>query len=88
MSRMEASEKRRIVEALILSSAEPLSAAKIAEIIPYCNEGQAKDLVNELNTEYSVCPDLRSRRWRSSRIDSLSPEQRWKTCAASMPVRR
>lgn len=53
VSRMEASEKRRIVEALILSSAEPLSAAKLAEIIPYCNEGQAKDLVNELNTEYS-----------------------------------
>jgi len=53
MSRMEASEKRRIVEALILSSAEPLSAAKIAEIIPYCNEGQTKDLINELNTEYS-----------------------------------
>jgi len=50
---MEASEKRRIVEALILSSAEPLSAAKIAEIIPYCNEGQTKDLINELNTEYS-----------------------------------
>ena len=53
MSRMEASEKRRIVEALILSSAEPISAAKIAEIIPYCDAGQAKDLVNELNTEYS-----------------------------------
>ena len=53
MSRMEASEKRRIVEALILSSAEPLSAAKIAEIIPYCNEGKTKDLINELNTEYS-----------------------------------
>ncbi|MEM9176348.1 MAG: SMC-Scp complex subunit ScpB [Myxococcota bacterium] len=52
MSRMEASEKRRIVEALILSSPEPLSAARIAEIIPYCNAGQAKDLVNELNTEY------------------------------------
>ena len=53
MSRMEANEKRRIVEALILSSAEPISAARIAEIIPYCNEGQAKDLVNELNTEYN-----------------------------------
>lgn len=52
MSRMEASEKRRIVEALILSSSEPISAAKIAEIIPYCDAGQAKDLVNELNTEY------------------------------------
>ncbi len=52
MSRMENSEKRRIVEALILSSSEPLSAAKIAEIVPYCDAGQAKDLVNELNTEY------------------------------------
>mgnify|MGYP006225785799 CR=1 FL=1 len=52
MSRMEPAEKRRIVEALILSSSEPISAARIAEIIPYCNAGQAKDLVNELNTEY------------------------------------
>ena len=52
MSRMEASEKRRIVEALILSSPDPISAAKLAEIIPYCDAGQAKDLVNELNTEY------------------------------------
>lgn len=52
MSRMEASEKRRIVEALVLSSPEPISAAKIAEVIPYCDAGQAKDLINELNTEY------------------------------------
>lgn len=52
MSRMEDSEKRRIVEALILSSTEPISAARLADVIPYCNEGQAKDLVNELNTEY------------------------------------
>jgi segregation and condensation protein B len=50
---MEASEKRRIIEALILSSPEPISAAKLAEIIPYCKAGQAKDLVNELNTEYA-----------------------------------
>jgi segregation and condensation protein B len=53
VSRMEAREKRRIVEALILSSTEPISAAKLAEIIPYCKAGQAKDLVNELNTEYA-----------------------------------
>lgn len=53
MSRMDAREKRRIVEALILSSSEPISAARLAEIIPYCNPGQAKDLVNELNTEYA-----------------------------------
>ena len=52
MSRMDAAEKRRIVEALILSSPEPISAARLAEMIPYCDAGQAKDLVNELNTEY------------------------------------
>lgn len=50
---MEAKEKRRIIEALVLSSAEPISAEKLAEIIPYCKPGQAKDLVNELNTEYA-----------------------------------
>ncbi len=49
---MEREEKRRIVEALILASPEPISAARIAEIIPYCKPGVAKDLVNELNTEY------------------------------------
>ena len=52
VSRMEAKEKRRIIEALVLSSPEPISAEKLAEIIPYCKPGQAKDLVNELNTEY------------------------------------
>ncbi len=50
---MEAKEKRRIIEALVLSSPEPISAEKLAEIIPYCKPGQAKDLVNELNTEYA-----------------------------------
>ena len=50
---MEASEKRRIVEALILASSEPISAIRLAEIIPYCKPGQAKDLINELNTEYA-----------------------------------
>lgn len=53
MSRMEANEKRRIVEALVLSSPEPISAARLAEIIPYCDPGEVKDLVNELNTEYA-----------------------------------
>jgi segregation and condensation protein B len=50
---MESKEMRRIVEALILSCSEPISAAKLAEIIPYCDAGRAKDLVNELNTEYA-----------------------------------
>jgi len=49
---MEREEQRRIIEALILASPEPISAARIAEIVPYCKPGVAKDLVNELNTEY------------------------------------
>ncbi len=49
---MDANEKRRIIEALILASPDPISAAKLAEVIPYCTTAQAKDLVNELNTEY------------------------------------
>jgi len=49
---MEQSEKRRIVEALILSSTEPISAAKLAEIIPYCKTAEARELVQELNGEY------------------------------------
>ncbi|MGH0038460.1 MAG: SMC-Scp complex subunit ScpB [Myxococcota bacterium] len=49
---MERNEQRRIVEALILASPEPISAARIAEIVPGCKPGGAKDLVNELNTEY------------------------------------
>jgi segregation and condensation protein B len=49
---MERNEQRRIVEALILASSEPISAARLAEIVPGCKPGAAKDLVNELNTEY------------------------------------
>jgi segregation and condensation protein B len=49
---MDANEKRRIIEALILASPEPISAARLADLIPYCTTAQAKDLVNELNTEY------------------------------------
>lgn len=50
---MDAKEKRRIVEALVLSSPEPISAEKLAEVIPYCDAGEIKDLVNELNGEYA-----------------------------------
>ena len=49
---MDRSEQRRIVEALVLASPEPVSAARLAEIVPGCTPGDAKDLVNELNTDY------------------------------------
>jgi segregation and condensation protein B len=50
---MEASEKRRIVEALVLSSSEPISAVKLAEIVPSCEPDEVKELVNALNGEYA-----------------------------------
>jgi segregation and condensation protein B len=49
---MDRNEQRRIIEALILASPEPVSAARLAEIVPSCEAPQAKDLVNELNTAY------------------------------------
>ncbi len=49
---MDRAEQRRIIEALILASPEPITSARLAEIVPGCTAGEAKDLVNELNTEY------------------------------------
>jgi len=49
---MDRSEQRRIVEALVMATSEPISAARLAEIVPSCAPGDAKDLINELNTEY------------------------------------
>ena len=49
---MDATEQRRIIEALILASSEPIALARIAQIVPDCTPGVAKDRINELNTEY------------------------------------
>jgi len=49
---MEASEQRRIIEALILASAEPVSVQRLVSIVPGLDPGLAKDRVNEINTEY------------------------------------
>ncbi len=51
---MERIEQRRIIETLVLASPEPISAARLAGIVPGCTPGEAKDLVNELNTEYQA----------------------------------
>lgn len=49
---MEDSEKRRIVEAVILGSPEPISAERVAAVIPYCKPAKVRTLVTELNAEY------------------------------------
>ena len=49
---MDASEQRRIIEALILASPEPITSARLAQIVPGATAASIKDQVNELNTEY------------------------------------
>ena len=49
---MDDSEKRRIVEAVILGTPEPLSAQRIAGVVPYAKPAKIKKLVDELNAEY------------------------------------
>jgi segregation and condensation protein B len=50
---MDASEQRRIIEALILASPEPITLARLVQIVPDLSSGDAKDRINELNTEYA-----------------------------------
>ena len=50
---MNESEQRRIAEALILASPDPVPAARLASVIPRCTPGRARALVDALNAEYS-----------------------------------
>lgn len=50
---MEREQQRRIVEAVILASPEPLPPARIASVLPRCNPSQVRSLVDELNAEYA-----------------------------------
>ncbi len=49
---MDRVEQRRSAEALILASPEPVSAARLAELVPDCTPARARELVEELNAEY------------------------------------
>jgi len=50
---MERAEQRRIAEALILGAAEPISAQRLAEIVPGVRAAGVRELVEELNAEYA-----------------------------------
>jgi segregation and condensation protein B len=49
---MERDQQKRIVEALVLASREPISATRIADIVPRCTPSEVKELVKELELEY------------------------------------
>ncbi len=51
---MEASEQRRIIEALILAAPEPLSVQRLVAIVPGISPALAKDRIQELNAEYEA----------------------------------
>ncbi len=50
---MERSEQRRIVEALVLASPEPVTAARLAAVVPDATPALARELVAELNRDYT-----------------------------------
>jgi len=50
---MDRSEQRRAVEALVLASPEPVSPARLAELVPGATQAEARALVEELNAEYA-----------------------------------
>lgn len=69
---MDDSQKRRIVEAVILASQEPISAQRVAAVIPYCKPAKVKTLVAELNTDYV-------KRGRSFEIDEIAGGYQFRT---------
>jgi segregation and condensation protein B len=49
---MDNSEKLRIVEAVILGTPEPISAQRVAAVVPYAKPATIKKLVETLNADY------------------------------------
>lgn len=49
---MEREQQRQIVEALIVAAGEPVSAARLAEIVPGLEAGDVPGIVAELTREY------------------------------------
>jgi len=49
---MDRDAKRRLVEALIVASPEPISTARLADLVPHGKPGLVSELVRELNEFY------------------------------------
>lgn len=50
---MKRVEQKRIVEALVLAAPEPISSARLVQIVPNCEVAEVPELVRELNEEYA-----------------------------------
>jgi segregation and condensation protein B len=51
---MESSEQRRIIEALVVGSPDPISATRLAQIVPDCTPAAVREMVDSLNAEYQA----------------------------------
>ena len=51
---MEASQQRRVIEALILASPDPVTLQRLVAIVAGLTPATAKDRINELNAEYEA----------------------------------
>jgi segregation and condensation protein B len=49
---VERDQQRRIVEAILIATPDPISPARIAEVLPRCNPSQVRAIVRDLNEEY------------------------------------
>ena len=49
---MDKDQQKRVVEAVILASPEPIAPSRVAELIPRCNPSQVRSFVKQLNEEY------------------------------------
>ena len=50
---MDREQRKQIVEALILAAEEPISAKRLADLVPYLTPAKARELVKELTAEYA-----------------------------------
>ncbi len=93
---MERSEQRRILEALVLSSPEPVAAARLASVVPGGTPGLVRELVTELNAEYEaqerafeICEvgggyQIRTRVDLSEHVKALQPKRTVRLSRASL----
>ena len=51
---MSPEEQRRILEGLLLASAEPVTARRLSSIVPESNTGEVRERITELNQSYKA----------------------------------
>lgn len=51
---MERDQQRKIVEALVMGAREPVSAARLAEVVPNATPATVRELVGELGEQYEA----------------------------------